>query len=107
MEPMNQIISSPGVPLTTDLSSDGAFPYFLWDEPMTMRELFEHLERSDEERMRLLGKIMREARDEDVWRFTTPAEVSQRWTELQSYLGKRRDFWLFLLSQWRALGLLR
>ncbi|MGH7488389.1 MAG: hypothetical protein ACREMY_22745 [bacterium] len=103
---MNQIISPPGVPLTTDLSSDGAFPYFLWDEPMTMNELFERLQRSDAERMRLLGKIMREARDKDVWLFTTPAEVSQRWADLQRYLGKRRDFWVFLLNEWRAQGLL-
>jgi hypothetical protein len=73
---------------------------------MTMRELRKHLRQSDEERLRLLGKIMREARDADVWLFTTPAEVSQRWVDLQKYLGQRRGFWLFLLNQWRALGLL-
>lgn len=28
-----------GVPLTTDLSSDEAIPYFLWDQPMTVAEL--------------------------------------------------------------------
>jgi hypothetical protein len=33
------------------------------------------------EKARLLGKILREARDTDVWRFTSPAEVLQLWSE--------------------------
>ncbi len=53
--------------------SGTAFPYFLWDDPMTNRELRERLDTaSTVERMRLLGKILREARDTEVWRFTTP-----------------------------------
>ena len=97
---------STGVALTTDLTSDEAIPYFLWDEPMTIRELRDRLQRSEEERFRLLGKILREAREPDVWLFTTPEEVDRRWPQLERYLGKRRDFWLFLLKQWRELGLL-
>src|SRR5690242_13548925 len=93
-----------GVRLTTDLSHDDAIPYFLWDAPMTIRELRERLAGAD--RAHLLGKIMREAREDDVWLFTTPAEVAKRWNELERHLGRRRDFWLFLLGQWRELGLL-
>lgn len=92
--------------MTTDLSAESGIPYFLWDEPLTLRELHERLQSSEEERIRLLGKIMREAREPDVWRFTTPREVSQRWEALERQLGKRRDFWIFLLNQWRKLGLL-
>ena len=29
----------PGVPLSTDLDSPQAYPYFLWDDPMTNDEL--------------------------------------------------------------------
>jgi hypothetical protein len=57
------------------------------------------------ERLRLLGRILREARDTDVWRFTTPAEVAASWSELERYLGRRRAFWQFLLGRWRDLGL--
>ena len=96
---------APGVALTTDLSADEAVPYFLWDAPMTMRELREWLARSDEDRMYLLGKIMREAREADVWLFTTPEEVTRRWSDLERHLGRRRDFWNFLLRQWREQGL--
>jgi hypothetical protein len=94
-----------GVRLTTDLSSDDAIPYFLWDQPMTVAELRRHLSGSPEERLRYLGTILREAREPDVWRFTTPEEVVREWTRLEPRLGRRRDFWRFLLAKWRELGL--
>ena len=95
-----------GVALTADLSREESIPYFLWDDPMTMRELRARLDQSEEERVRPLGKIMREAREPDVWLFTTPAEVNRRWSQLERHLGRRRTFWEFLLGQWREQGLL-
>lgn len=93
--------------LSTDLDDPGAVPYFLWDEPMTVGELRRRLaEGSQPERRRLLGKILREARDTEVWRFTTPAEVASRFDELAPHLGKRRAFWEFLLGEWKRQGLL-
>jgi hypothetical protein len=94
-----------GVHLTTDLDDPRGIPYFLWDEPMTLAELRARLVGDRPERLRLLGRILREARDTDVWRFTTPAEVVASWPELRRYLGRRRDFWEFLLGRWRELGL--
>ncbi|HVT44672.1 MAG TPA: hypothetical protein VMT00_09800 [Thermoanaerobaculia bacterium] len=92
--------------MTTDLSSEEAIPYFLWDQPMTVGELRRRLKGPPEERARLIGKIMREAREPDVWLFTTPQEVATNWLQLERYLGRRRDFWKFLLERWRELGLL-
>lgn len=92
---------TPGVPLSSDLDDPAAFPYFLWDDPMTNRELRERLKSaSPPERMRLLGKILREARDTEVWRFTTPREVAASWPALSRHLGRRRGFWQFLLAVW-------
>ena len=97
---------SPGVQLSLDLDDPQGIPYFLWDEPMTLSELQARLQRgSRPERLRLLGRILREARDTDVWRFTTPAEVAASWPELRRYLGRRRAFWQFLLERWQDLGL--
>ena len=91
--------------LSTDLDDPDAYPYFLWDEPMTVAELRRHLVNCpQEERFRLLGKILREARDTDVWRFTTPAEVQAHWAELRRHLGRRLSFWEFLLGRWRSAG---
>jgi len=90
--------------LSSKLDDPQAVPYFLWDAPMTVAELHSRLATSGEpERMRLLGKILREARDTDVWRFTTPAEVAAAWPKLQRHLGRRRAFWQFLLARWRLL----
>ena len=96
-----------GPPLSTDLEDPEAVPYFLWDEPMTVRELRNRLETaSHPERIRLLGKILREARDTEVWRFTTPREVVRLWPEISRHLGRRRPFWEFLLGEWNRQGLL-
>ena len=77
-----------GVPLTTDLDSPTAIPYFLWDEPMTVEELRARLATGSEtERIRLLAKLLREARDTDAWRFTRPTEVARLWPLLSPRLA--------------------
>src|SRR5687768_14729287 len=93
--------------LSTDLTSNFSVPYFLWDEPLTVAELKRKLKSaSEEERNRLLGKILREARDTDVWKFTSPRFVWEHWNELEKHLGRRREFWKFLFEFWDKEGLL-
>ena len=93
--------------LSTDLEMLSVVPYFLWDEPITVAELKRRLsDASAAEQTRLLGKILREARDTDVWKFTTPQEVWQNWAELSPHLGRRREFWKFLFEFWEKEGLL-
>ncbi|MFB3820052.1 MAG: hypothetical protein ACE147_20530 [Candidatus Methylomirabilales bacterium] len=93
--------------LSTDLHEADAVPYFLWDDPMTVSALQERLRTaSPPEAMRLLAKVLREARDTDVWLFTTPHQVAAQWEALAPHLGRRRPFWEFLLGQWREHGLL-
>lgn len=92
--------------LSSDLDKASSIPYFLWDEPMTVEELKARLSSPTDEKYRLLGKIMREARDTDVWHFTTPREVVDNWNEIARYLGRRRDFWHFLITFWEKEGLI-
>ena len=95
------------VSLSTELDDSQALPYFLWDEPMTVREFKRRLETASlAERTRLLAKMLREARDTDVWKFTTPEEVRRRWSEVSRRLGRRRGFWEFLFHHWQKEGLL-
>jgi len=62
--------------LSVELHDPHARPYFLWDEQTTVSAFRDALSRADlDEKARLLGKLMREARDQDVWQFTTVAEV--------------------------------
>lgn len=95
------------VSLSTDLDDPLAVPYFLWDEPMTVSEFKRRLKTaSPAEQTRLLAKLLREARDTDVWKFTSPHEVWRRWAELSRQLGRRRRFWEFLLDRWHKEGLI-
>ena len=97
--------STGAISLSSDLSDPQAVPYFLWDEPMTVAELREKLRTaSPPERTRLMGKILREARDTEVWMFTTPAEVARSWSAISRNLGRRREFWEFLLKSWSRQG---
>ena len=95
-------------PLTTDLTQSDRRPYFLWDEDTSVAELRAALSGPDEaDRLRLLGKMLREARDTDVWQFVTPADVSQALPALGRHLGRRRPFWEYIIGRWRALGWVR
>jgi hypothetical protein len=94
-------------PLTSDLSDDEARPYFLWDEETTIREFRHALATAPaDERLRLIGKLMREARDTDVWRFVVPAQVWRDFDRIRPYLGRRRAFWEYLLAGWQRDGIL-
>ena len=53
----------------------------------------------------LLGRLLREARDQDVWSFTTVAEVRALLPQLDRYLGRRRAFWHYLLNAWEEHGI--
>ena len=93
--------------LTADISTPSSIPYFMWDEPMTVAEIEQHLKNASKpERIRLMAKILREARDTDAWRFFRPADVAERWDGLASKLGRRRAFWEYLLAGWREEGLI-
>jgi hypothetical protein len=93
--------------LTNDLARGDLRPYFLWDEDVSIDELRAILAGPDShDRDRLFGKMLREARDTDVWRFVTPAQVAAALPRLGRRLGRRRGFWEFLITGWRDDGLL-
>ncbi len=94
-------------PLTGDMMRGDLRPYFLWDEDVSIEELHAILGGPDDwNRDRLLGKMLREARDIDVWRFVTPAQVVRDLPRVARRLGRRRRFWEFLIEGWREDGLL-
>jgi hypothetical protein len=93
--------------VTTDLDQAERRPCFLWDERLTVGELRARLSGTDEgERLRLMAKMLREARDTDVWQFVTPAEVAAALPRIERVLGRRREFWRWLIDGWREDGLL-
>ncbi len=82
-------------------------PYFLWDVDVTEDELRERLKTPDPDaRAQWEGRILREARYQDVWRYLTLADVLRDWEHIRRHLGRERRFWEFLLEGWRADGIL-
>jgi len=76
-------------------------PYFLWDCDMTLAEFERRLrEENDEGRAYLMGKLMRQAKPDDVFTFVSVAEIVAAWPALRRYLGRSEPFWRWLLGQW-------
>lgn len=93
--------------LTTDMTKGDLRPYFLWDEDVSIDELHQILADPDGPRRdQLLGKMLREARDIDVWHFVRPVEVARVLHRLRRRLGRRYAFWNFLIEGWRSRDLL-
>jgi hypothetical protein len=68
---------------------------------MTLDEFRTAIVDSDPEvRAYLVGKIMRQAKPDDVFSFVTVAEIRQLWPRLERYLGRSRRFWTWLLDCW-------
>jgi hypothetical protein len=93
--------------MTTDMNNAAARPYFLWDEDTSIADVRSAIAVGvGYDHDRLLGKMLREARDIDVWHFTTPAHVAAHLERLQRIVGRRYAFWRYLIDGWRQDGLL-
>jgi hypothetical protein len=76
-------------------------PYFLWDCDLTL-DGFEALLRDADPEVRAynLGRLMRQARPDDVFAFVTLREIRAAWPLAQRYLGRTRAFWSWILDRW-------
>src|SRR5438093_13762999 len=94
-------------PMTVDMKRGDLRPYFFWDEDLSIDDLRARLASGDSwDRLRLLAKLLREARDIDVWEFVSPEDVAEALPAIRHRLGRRRAFWEFLIDGWRDDGLL-
>jgi len=76
-------------------------PYFLCDCELTADDLRRHLLEGDRAtRAYLVGKLMRQAKPDDVFLFVSLEEIRDLWPDLERYLGLTRPFWSWLLPRW-------
>jgi len=76
-------------------------PYFLWDCDLDIDEFQARLKEGDvDERAYLTGKLMRQAKPDDVFAFIGLHEIIDLWPTLERYLGRTRAFWRWILSEW-------
>lgn len=79
-------------------------PYFLWDVDMDL-EAFRKALRGPDPKVRayFAGKLMRQAKPDDVFQFLSLEEIGELWPQIKGYLGHTRPFWTWLLTEWKAL----
>jgi hypothetical protein len=79
--------------------------YFLWDDDLTLDAFRARLRDPDPDvRAYFLGKLMRQAKPDDVFSFVTLRELGEQLDAVEPYLGRTRPFWRWLLEQWRVTG---
>lgn len=77
-------------------------PYFLWDSDLTLASFEQKLRTgSAEQRAYLVGKLMRQAKPDDVFTLVKLEEIRDLWPQLEKYLGRSRPFWCWLMDSWR------
>ena len=93
-------------PTAKESLTDGSGrPYFLWDCDLTLGAFQRGLGDPDPEvRAYLIGKLMRQAKPDDVFTFVSPRTIRELWPRLTRYLGQTRDFWTWLFESWEAQG---
>lgn len=80
-------------------------PYFLWDEDLTLEQFRARLRDDDPEvRGYYLGKLMRQAKPDDVFTFVSLEELAAQLPAAERYLGHTREFWKWLLGKWNIGG---
>ena len=78
-------------------------PYFLWDIDMTLVEFERRLRDSGPAgKAYLIGKLMRQARPDDVFTFVSLETIVEHWSGIERYLGRQRRFWRWLLEHWNC-----
>ncbi len=83
-------------------------PYFLWDCDLTLSEFVERLKNKDLQiRAYFAGKLMRQAKPDDVFTFLSLKEIAELWPHLKRYLGNKLKFWEWLLRMWEEQGLVQ
>jgi len=87
------------------LTDEAGRPYFLWDCDLTLEQFRTRLQNPDPEvRAYLVGKLMRQAKPDDVFLFVRPRTIRELWPRLERYLGRTREFWTWLFQKWESQG---
>ena len=87
--------------MTLDMSEEDKIPYFMWDYGYTIREVKEILAGANEsKKLQMMGKILRDARYADVWKFFGLQEFLKYRQKLVPFAGRRRKFWEFMYDRW-------
>lgn len=82
-------------------------PDFLWDRQISSSRFAAVVgDPTDPKHLEWLALLLREARPDQVWQWTTPEHVAEVLPQIAWRLGRQRAFWEWLVAGWRRLGLI-
>ena len=79
-------------------------PYFAWDRKKTVADIKAAIGKEPDLQIKTIAWIMREAKFDDVWQFISPKELWQSFDEILPFLGRKKEFWQYMLRTWNELG---
>ncbi len=80
-------------------------PYFLWDCELDISQFRQRLQNPNlDVRAYFIGKLMRQAKPDDVFEFVSAKTIREMWPRLERFLGDKRPFWEWLFSAWETQG---
>lgn len=87
------------------MEEEDKIPSFCWDRNWTVSEIRRRLQVSKEwDRDLLMAWILRESPISEVWDYLSPLEVADSLPRILGFLGRRKDFWNYIIGAWRELG---
>ena len=91
--------------MKNNLLDDNEIPCFSWDRKSTVGVIKERLATaSGFDWVKVVSWIMREAAFADVWQFLNAKDVRDHLAELEPFLGRKKDFWKYIIGAWHELG---
>ena len=91
--------------MKSKLLDDSSVPYFAWDRNLSVGAIKDLIGAgSGFEWNRTASWIMREAAFADVWQFLRPDQVRESFSDLEPMLGRRKEFWQYIIGKWHELG---
>ncbi len=80
-------------------------PYFLWDVNLSIDAFREKVRDTNPDvRAMWIGKLMRQAKPDDVFLFVGLEDIRRDWARLVRHLGQTLSFWTWLLARWEVRG---
>lgn len=88
-----------------NMAEEDKVPSFCWDRNWTVSEIRRRLQNSKGwDRDLLMAWILRESPISEVWDYLSPLEVADSLPKINRFLGRRKDFWNYIIGAWRELG---
>lgn len=85
--------------------SPDSIPSFSWDRNITCQQIRDLIDNGSKSKSNsTLSWVLREASMDEIWFFCTPEQVYNKLPLIEKHLGRRKEFFRYILRTWHELG---